>query len=253
MNRNFGYIKDKNDSRDFLARIPVKINELPLVVDPFDSSNRVEDQGQLGSCTGHGVTTALEVSLNTSVQYSRLMAYYNAREIEGTINEDAGAQIRDVVKGLLKTGVCTENSWPYIENKFNITPDQVCYDEALEQINEVTIAGLTYSRCISLEDVLFALSNKQPVIIGYYVTEQIYKLPSSGIYAKPSKTAKFIGGHCSVVMGYDISSPTASKRFVWVKNSWGWQWGLNGYFKMPISWFKDKRALVDDMWTISKA
>ena len=36
--------------------------------------------------------------------------------MEGTINDDAGAMIRDGVKSLVKLGVCTERSWPYYDD-----------------------------------------------------------------------------------------------------------------------------------------
>jgi hypothetical protein len=39
---------------------------------------------------------------------SRLFIYYNEREMEGTINDDTGAMIRDGVKSFVKLDVCTE-------------------------------------------------------------------------------------------------------------------------------------------------
>ena len=42
--------------------------------------------------------------------------------MEGTINEDAGAMIRDGVKSLVNLGVCTEKKWPYTISKFTRKP-----------------------------------------------------------------------------------------------------------------------------------
>jgi hypothetical protein len=37
-----------------------------------------------------------------------LFVYYNERVIEGTVDEDNGAFIRDGIKSLAKQGVCSE-------------------------------------------------------------------------------------------------------------------------------------------------
>ena len=61
---------------------------------------------------------------------SRLFVYYNERAMEGTINDDAGAMIRDGVKTLVKLGVCSERKWPYKIAKFTNKPPDACYKEA---------------------------------------------------------------------------------------------------------------------------
>ena len=76
----------------------------------------VEDQGQLGSCTANALVGALEfLELKDGAQFvdlSRLFLYYNERVIEGTVDHDSGAFIRDGIKSLAKQGVCTEPEWP---------------------------------------------------------------------------------------------------------------------------------------------
>ena len=51
--------------------------------------------------------------------------------------------------------------------------------------------------------------------------------------------------NCAI--GYDTRH---TEPFVWVRNSWGQTWGINGNFKMPFTWFTDDRRLVDDMWVM---
>ena len=50
--------------------------------------------------------------------------------IEGTINEDSGAMIRDGIKTVAKDGVCPETEWPYEITKFRDKPPQKAYDDA---------------------------------------------------------------------------------------------------------------------------
>jgi C1A family cysteine protease len=47
-------------------------------------------------------------------------------------------------------------------------------------------------------------------------------------------------------VGYD----DAAKRFT-VRNSWGADWGMKGYFTIPYDYL-DNRNLSDDFWTIRR-
>ncbi|WP_220456053.1 hypothetical protein [Candidatus Liberibacter sp.] len=115
----FGYTPDLPDIRDF-SYIPHEslVCKLPPVVDLTSSCPPVYNQGQIGSCTAN--------ALAGSIQYerlahraipdfipSRLFIYYNERLIEGHVNHDSGATLRDGIKTLHKIGVCSENTWPY--------------------------------------------------------------------------------------------------------------------------------------------
>src|SRR5436189_172663 len=87
----------------------------------------VYDQGQLGSCTANAIGGALEFDQMKQKQRrpfapSRLFIYYNEREIEGTVDADSGAQIRDGVKSVATQGACKETTWPYEIDKFRDQP-----------------------------------------------------------------------------------------------------------------------------------
>ncbi len=50
--------------------------------------------------------------------------------MEGTVREDAGAQIRDGIKTLAKQGACPESLWPYDSAKFAKRPPASAFREA---------------------------------------------------------------------------------------------------------------------------
>jgi Cysteine protease len=112
VNAWYGWVPDRPDYRDKLyttnAPPPKK---LPKKVDLRRGCSRVEDQGQLGSCTANALVGNLEFLQKKAghrvSNLSRLFVYYNERAMEGTINDDAGAMIRDGVKTLVKLGVCS--------------------------------------------------------------------------------------------------------------------------------------------------
>ena len=107
----YGWVPDLPDQRDIMysavRKIPAK---LPPAVDLRPMCSKVEDQGQLGSCTGNALVGALEfLERKDKVPYielSRLFIYYNERVIEHTVASDSGAQIRDGIKTLAKQGAC---------------------------------------------------------------------------------------------------------------------------------------------------
>ncbi len=60
----------------------------------------------------------------------------------------------------------------------------------------------------------------------------------------PGSGEKVVGGHAVMCVGYDDQA----QQFT-IRNSWGTQWGQNGYFKMPYAYLTNAR-LASDLWTI---
>ena len=171
---------------------------------------------------------------------SRLFIYYNERTLEGTVNEDAGAAIRDGVKSLVNLGVCTEKKWPYTISKFTVKPPAACYQEATK--HQVT----SYHRILTLQQMKQCLAEGYPFVFGFTVYESFESpaVAKTGKLDLPKPTEKSLGGHAVCAVGYDDST----KRFL-VRNSWGADWGLKGYFTMPYDYAANTN-LADDFWTI---
>lgn len=247
MKRSYNWKPDMPDHRDraFTLKAPAA---LPAFVDPLGTKNRVEDQGPLGSCTGNSATSALEISLKTTTQYSRLMAYYNGRLIENNVRRDDGAMIRDVIKGISKYGVAHETVWPYIITKFAATPTVAAYTDAKKVLPLVA----SYERLTTITDIKTALAAGLGVVFGFSVPEYFtsQEVAATGWVRTPTISDKVIGGHAVCAIGYDERNADTKGSFVWVRNSWGTGWGLNGNFKMPYGWFTDPNRIVDDIWVM---
>ncbi len=247
--RNYSWLPDVPDHRD---KVYTRVLKPILVkkVDIIGKWNAIEDQGSLGSCTGNCVTSMLEIKLTKDEEkktehLSRLMAYYNGRKIDGSTTSDAGAQLRSVIKGLVKEGVSTEKTWPYTISEFKKSPSKSAKTEGKVLADRIALKKLSYARLTSLNSMLDCLSKGNTFVFGFSVPETIDTLPKSGVLHFPKTDTKIDGGHAVLAVGYDIT-----KEFIWVRNSWGESWGLKGYFKMPFQWFTDSRRLVDDVWTL---
>lgn len=130
----FGWVPDKPDQRDYRYSAIRPVVRLPEKTDLRDFCSEVENQGRLGSCTANALAGNLEFLDhridNESTDVSRLFIYYNERALEGTIDYDLGASLRDGIKTLKKTGACWEKTWPYLIEKFTMKPSKKCYIEA---------------------------------------------------------------------------------------------------------------------------
>jgi C1A family cysteine protease len=115
--QRYGWIHDLPDHRDQLYSAPIAaLQVLPPKVDLTPQCPPVYDQGQLGSCTANSIGAAVEFEqmkqkLADVFVPSRLFIYYNERAMEGTVDSDSGAQIRDGIKSVAKQGVCPEAEW----------------------------------------------------------------------------------------------------------------------------------------------
>jgi len=218
------------------------VKPLPAVVDLRSHLSPVVDQGNLGSCTANAIVSGLWEYLwvgmgNILQRFSRLFLYYFERLLEGTVKEDSGAYIRDGMKSLQKTGVCTEKLWPYIIKKFTKRPGQ----EAIDEAGKYKICE--YQRINTLQELKMALADGQPVVFGFEVFESFEtdSVTKTGLVPMPQDSEESLGGHAVLAVGYDDV-----KGWVIVRNSWGEAWGDKGYFYMPYDVFK---KLVMDMWT----
>src|SRR5919202_2452365 len=134
----YGWVPDLPDQRDHLYAVaPETLRTLPSSADLRPECPPVYDQGQLGRCTANAIGGAVEFDqMKQSLRHvfvpSRLFIYYNEREMEGTINSDSGAQIRDGIKSVGTQGVCPEDEWPYDITKFEEKPPEKCYTDAVQ-------------------------------------------------------------------------------------------------------------------------
>ncbi len=243
----YGWIPDIPDQRDVRYSAVYKVPAtLPAFADLRPVCPPVEDQGQLGSCTAHALTGALETLENKDklplVQMSRLFVYYNERALEHTVSQDSGAAIRDGVKTLVSQGCCPESEWPYDISKFTVKPPAPCFTDGLN--HQVT----SYQRIDTVDQMRACLADGFPFVFGFTVYESFESqtVAETGVANMPDPGERTLGGHAVLAVGYDDKS----KRFT-VRNSWGTGWGMQGYFTIPYDYLAS-RDLSDDFWTIRR-
>jgi C1A family cysteine protease len=148
--------------------------------------------------------------------------------------------LRDGIKSLKKFGVCEETLWPYRISRFKTKPSATSYQDAKK--HRIS----SYYRIETLSEMLACLADGYPFVFGFAVYESFEsdRVARTGIVTMPKKDERQLGGHAVMAVGYNQKV----KKFL-IRNSWGRNWGINGYFTMPFEYLE---SLADDFWTIRK-
>lgn len=251
-----GLIPDKSDDRDFsfkyvenTLRLQKNVQEMPKRVDLRRLMSPIRNQGNLGSCTAQAVTALMEsvqieLTGDLELALSPLFLYYNTRKRTGDENEDTGASLRDAIKTASAIGVCGEVEWPYQPGDFTREPTKESYD------NTGLLKVCNYYRVGGLSDVKKSLAYTNPVVMGLMLYESFEsdEVGTTGIAPLPDlEKEECIGGHAVLAIGY-----CEKDRTILFRNSWGTEWGKQGYFTVPYEYVSN-RDLCIDKWTCTFA
>ena len=207
------------------------VDALPTSCDLRPKMPPVYNQGELGSCTANSAAGALEylIGKQGATEYvpSRLFIYYNERLLTNQVSVDSGGSIYDVVDSVKQYGACPETLWPYNTNEFTVKPTDASYSSALSSFKFADEFYLNKDE-IALKTSLAA---GFPVMFGFTVFDSFESpaVAQTGLVPFPSDSDNIVGGHAVLLVGYENTANDVN----WIiRNSWGENWGINGYFIM---------------------
>jgi hypothetical protein len=198
--------------------------------------HKTEDQGTLGSCEGHGLSSVMEGcnflkninDLNNakSFQLSALFAYYASQFKCHLQGEDRGATIWSGVQVAEEIGVCKNELMPY--------PNPPYYNWRLpnEALKDATNYKIGYHQKMNnYEDIFNFISlNQGFVIIGVVFNRYIANPVNGYIFDFEPENGP---GHCMCFLGYANEKDDQGNKFIWLANSYGVNgYGINGYAKV---------------------
>ncbi len=190
----------------------------------------VRDQGQTGTCVawacGYYQRTALRAidknyspsQINsTSRQYSPKDLFW-ALPTKGD-NCD-GALFEHALNTLQQRGVATMQTVPY-QNLGDCSQQPL-----VSWTDEAAAAKISYFRDlpVTVSAMKAKLSEKRPLVFGAMVTTGFQAWRGSGIMQKNDLYGAGLGGHAMTIVGYDDA-----KGAFRIVNSWGADWGDEGY------------------------
>jgi C1A family cysteine protease len=170
----------------------------------------IEHQGSIGSCNGQASSGCLEVSYyyirGEEIHFSRMFAYLQSQKFDG-ITSDRGSTISGGAKTVTEVGLPLESTFPYPSSYVRRIP-QAAYDEAGEYKAKQAVWLKTYDDIINFLD--------------------------SGLGAINIGVRWGRGGHAVCI------TETIPGGGVKVANSWGTNWGDDGWFTWSASQLKQK-------------
>ena len=172
----------------------------------------VLDQGQEGSCVGHGIAHELAARpapvRGMTHQFARERIYWEAQKID----EWAGGSYpgaSPVYEGTsVLAGVKVAKKLGYFDR---------------------------YHWALSFDDFVLGVGYQGPSVIGVNWWSGMFEPDAQGFL---HRTGSIEGGHCILVVGVSINEQAFT-----VHNSWGESWGRRGRAKIS---FADMRALLSD-------
>jgi C1A family cysteine protease len=188
-----------------------------------DYTTPVKNQGNCGSCVAFGTVGVMETTYKRKSNQPTLPADFSEAHLfychgrsegrncgNGWWPENALTKARDI-------GVTFDSHYPYTAGDQNCTGLDANWQQDLAKVTERT----KLTSPAMMKNWLATHGS----ITGCFVVYQDFFSYSSGVYRHV--TGNQAGGHCVEIIGYDDTLGC------WIcKNSWGTNWGENGYFKI---------------------
>lgn len=196
--------------------------------------SEIKSQGKQSACASFSLVSVFEYFLANEIaplDLSEAYVYYNAREKSGDTNKDEGTTLQNIIKAMTDNGVCVEELCPYDEEKYSEKPDEEAYQDGHKRkINSAKNVP------VKIDVIKSAIIEGYPVVASFRVFDSLAKnvggfvpLPTEQERACEKKVF-----HAMVICGY-----SDKEGYFIVRNSWGTQFGDNGYCYMPYAYVRD--------------
>lgn len=203
----------------------------------------VENQGSIGSCQGHSLSSCLEHLTRASgyptVSLSRMCGYIMSQRRGGYSGRDTGSTISDGIAVAMEDGLCEESVWPYPPRYSDRLPPDFQGAPKWRLGGHVAIT--------SYEDMLDACAFNvvhSGFMWGAHIDQQVAK---DGVIRSYRGGA---GGHSVMWRGFrrqDWKGNPLPQPYLLLCNSWSTQWGHKGWALVSPEAFSQ---ILNSRWAV---
>jgi len=244
--KGYKAMKASPDARHYEPSAAIAAAVLPPKVDLRPHMTPILNQGDTNSCVAHAVAGTYDYWVKKlqgkDVELSRLFVYYNARWRDNCQDKDEGATIQFAVDSLGEFGVCTEGVWPFNPKVVNLKPNPPAYQEGV-------LFRVQSKRKVPTDLTAWKQSLAQglPIVFGCLLFDSFDDCTNRGGVV-PMPDPKDVAraehdSHAMCCVGYS----DVEKVFI-VRNSWGPDWGDQGYCYMPYNYLMSDKFNDGDCW-----
>jgi len=238
-------IEDPKDERDFEYVDDSK--DLPEVFSRRSEMTPVKDQGKRGTCTAFTVAGLAEWIEKKKTGKDIDLSEQFLFDVTKVLDELArfyshGSTIRTAMKALQKKGICEEKFFKYEPKaRQDIYKTQVPSREAFKDAAKRKIEK--YRSVVRVvTEIEKAVYNVGPLPGGVRLYRDFRHSRKTGILPPPKTSKDKFINHGILVVGYD-----RKRKLIEVKNSWGEDYGDEGYSWIPYDYFPNH---VLSFWTL---
>lgn len=267
------YGEDHENILSLTSRTPHTASRMPETVDLREFCSPIEDQASLGSCTAHAAAGIMEYyerkAFGKHLEASRLFLYKTTRNLMQTTG-DTGGWIRCTMGALVLCGLPDEKYWPYDVSKFDKEPPAFVYSVAnnyhamkyfkhdLPDSKQPATRNTQQSPSLK-QNILLSVKKYLdagiPTMFGFWGFSSFDKSDVKGGIPYPAENESAQWGHAVAAFGYDdkkkIKNTLNGKSTtgaLLIRNSWGKDWGENGYGWLPYEYVLN--GLAEDFWSM---
>jgi len=199
---------------------------LPASVDWSSYVPTVQDQGTCGA--DFAVVDAMNYYIKI---FYHIDLQLSLQQIIDCSMDDYGCDGTNVVTEykyiMSNNGLATNASYPYVMQNWDMSQPERNNCTSSSDTMAATITNYTVIAANDVQGMMQAVA-LHPIVASIDSSQDTFQTYTSGVYVEPACTTN--GDHLVLIVGYG-TTPEGVNYWI-AKNSWGQNWGDNGYFKV---------------------